>query len=169
MLEFKVHDGDRDVVLRFEHSLLSLSKWEEKNKKPFLMKGQKNPLELLEYFEDMLLPPEDDPNLIVLLKPEQLDRLSEYISESRTASSVPVDVKTIHDEETITSELIYYWFTALRIPFHPTETWHLSRAVMLVQITGYKQKPAKKRKPREVASEMLAENERRKKLFKTKG
>ncbi|HEU5091936.1 MAG TPA: hypothetical protein VFT30_04580 [Nitrospira sp.] len=169
MLELKVHDGEREVVLRFEHSLLSLSKWESKYKKPFMVVGQKSAREMLDYYECMLLPPEDDPDLLVLLDPEQMDQLTTYINEPQTASSVPDEGRKGGDGETITSELIYYWLSQMRIPFQPTETWHLSRIVMLVQITGWKQQPAKKRKPAEVYREWIAENERRKKLFKTRG
>lgn len=169
MLEFKVYDGDRKVVLRFEHSLLSLSKWESEFKVPFMTTRTKTPTEMFRYFECMLVPPEDDPSLVILLKPEDLETLSNYINESRTASSVPEDGKKQYDNEIVTSELIYFWLTAMRIPFHPTETWHVSRIVMLVQITGYKQQPAKRRRPREVMSDMIKENERRKKLFNTSG
>lgn len=169
MLELKVHDGDREVVLLFEHSLLSLSKWEEKFKKPWMTSAQKTSTELISYFQCMLLPPEDDPDLVYLLEPDQTDRLIEYMNEQRTASSVPDDGKRGVAEEIVTSELIYWWLTALRIPFQPTESWHLSRTMMLVQIAGYKQQPAKKRNPRQVMSDMLRENERRKKLLNTSG
>lgn len=171
MLELKVHDGDKVVTLRFEHSLLSLSKWEAKTKKAFLVKREKTPAELYLYFECMLLPPEDDPNLVVLINPEQMEQLTNYINEPQTASSVPIEEKKVIDEETITSELIYWWLAALRIPFEPTNSWHLSRTVMLVQIGGYKSQPEDKKKKR--AAPNMADwrriNEERKKKFGTNG
>ena len=170
MLELTVHHFDQDVVLRFEHSLLSLSKWESKYKKAFMTKVQKSNSELLDYFQMMLLSPEDDPDLVLLLSTEQMDELVEYMNTPQTASSVPEDGQRKIDDETVTSELMYFWLTALRIPFQPTETWHLSRLTMLVQITGYKQQPEKKKRfTRRTAQSWVQENERRKKMLGTSG
>jgi hypothetical protein len=167
VLEFKVHYDDGPVVLRFEHSLLSLSKWESRYKKPFLTDLVKTPTELFQYFQDMLLD-DQDPDLINLLSPEKFDRLGMYINEQLTASVVPA-AQQKYNSETITSELVYYWFTQLKIPFHPTETWHLSRALMLVQIAGYKSQPAKKRNPKDLMQDYMERNRRQRKLFETDG
>jgi hypothetical protein len=169
VLELKVHDGDREVVLQFEHSLLSLSKWESKTRQAFLTTRQKTPDEMIGYFQDMLLPPANNPNLVYGLSPTQIEELTNYINNSHTASSVPDEVASRYNPETITSELIYYWLVAMQIPFHPAETWHLSRLMMLVQITNFKNQPPKKRKASEVYSEWRRENERRKKMFNTNG
>ena len=169
MLELQVHDGEMEVTLQFEHSLLSLSKWEGRTQKPFLTTVQKSPSELVEYFQDMLVSPESDPNVVYGLNPGQLDRLSDYINESLTASSVPDDGPRKFNAEQITSELIYYWMSALRVPFYPTETWHLSRTMMLIQIAGYKQQPPKKRKPAEVMSDWRRLNDERKKKYNSNG
>jgi hypothetical protein len=58
--------------------------------------------------------------------------------------------------------------TALKINWE-AQDWHLSRLMMLVQITSYKQQPPKKRNPKQVMSDWRQENERRKKLFNTSG
>jgi hypothetical protein len=167
VLELKVHDGSREVVLQFEHSLLSLSKWEAKHKKPFLASTQKRPSEMIDYFECMLLPP-GDPAMVYILSPDQLDELSNYISDSQTASSVPSE-QSSGQRETITSELIYYWMVALKIPFQPTETWHLNRLMMLVQITYVKSTPPKKKSKSELMADFIRRNEANKKRFNTKG
>lgn len=169
MLELKVHDREHEVVLKFEHSLLSLSKWESKHKKPFMSRDQKTPTELFEYFQDMLLSPEDDPDLVYLLSPEQMDELGDYINQPQSASSVPDDGKKQINSETITSELMYYWLVAMKIPFQPTESWHVSRVLMLVQITNYKNQPAKKRRPAEVMADWRRINEERKQKYNTSG
>lgn len=168
MLELKVHDDDREVVLQFEHSLLSLSKWESRTKKPFMTSQQKTPTELIDYFKDMLLSPVD-PNYVLTLEPEQMDTLAKYINEPQTASKVPQQDKTAFNDEVITSELIYFWLTAMKIPFVPTEEWHISRVMMLVQITNFKNQPAKRRKPAEVMQDWRAINERQKKMLGTSG
>lgn len=168
MLELKVHDGDREVVLQFEHSLLALSKWEAKHKKPFLTTSARPPTEMIDYFQCMLVSPEVDPDLVYMLEPSELDDIANYMNDSQTASSVPRQPSKLAAEVT-TSELIYYWLVALKIPFQPTETWHLNRVMMLIEITNYKNQPAKKRKPSEVMSDWRAANERQKKMFGTNG
>lgn len=168
MLELTVYDSDREVVLKFEHSLLSLSKWESRTKKPFMTREQKSPEEYIEYFQDMLVSPEGQPDLVYLLGPKELESIRDYINESRTASSVP-EQKAEYNPETITSELVYYWLVGLRIPFHPVETWHLSRLMMLIQITSFKQAPPKKQKSADVMKDWARINEERLKKFGTTG
>lgn len=167
MLELKVLDEDREVILRFEHSLLSVSKWESRRKIAFLTNRQKTNEELIEYFQDMLLG-ETSPNLVFSLSPDQQTDLVTYMNTPQTASSVPDDGKKKFNSETITSELIYFWMVALKINWE-AETWHLSRLMMLVQIVNHKQQPVKKRNPREVLSDWSQQNEERKKRFGISG
>jgi hypothetical protein len=169
VLELKVHDEDREVVLQFEHSLLSLSKWEEKHKKPFLASASKKHEEMIDYFGDMLLNPEESPDIVYRLDPTQMDRLTDYINESRTASAVPEEKNVNGVVEIVTSELMYYWLVALEIPFHPVETWHVSRLTMLIKITNFKKQPAKKRNPKELLSDWASLNQRNKERFGTTG
>lgn len=169
MLELTVIDDGHEVVLQFEHSLLSLSKWEEKHKKPFLATTSKKHEEMVDYFQDMLLTPGVSPNLIYRLSPEQMDSLTDYINEERTASSVPADKSGNGVIEIVTSELIYFWLVTLEIPFHPVETWHLSRLTMLVKITSFKKQPPKKRNPKELYNDWREMDRRNKERFGTTG
>lgn len=172
MLEFKVLDGSDEVVLHFEHSLLSLSKWEEQHKKPFLSTQQKTPVELIDYFQCMLLTPDVDPNLVFALAPDQLERLSDYLNETRSASKIPESSggkAKAGPQEVVTSELVYYWMSALKIPFHPAETWHFSRLMMLVRIADFKQQPEKKRNPQEALADWREMNERNRARFNSNG
>jgi hypothetical protein len=153
VLELKVRDGEREVVLQFEHSLHSLSKWEAEHKKPFLSTTTKTATEMINYFQDMLL--SGDPDLIIRLSPQQLDYLANYINETQTASSVPPDDSKKGTPEIVTTELIYYWMVALKINWE-AQHWHLSRLMMLINITNYKQQPEKKRSTRELLSDWKA-------------
>lgn len=168
MLELEVENEGQMVKLQFEHSLRSLSKWESKFKVAFLAAREKTPSEMLEYYRCMLLSPDVDPDFVYLLNPDQMDQLIHYINESQTASSVPNEGPTQYNPEVTTSELVYFWMTALKINWE-AQDWHFSRLMTLIQITSYKQQPPKKRNPREVISEMRRENERRKKLLGTSG
>ena len=144
MLELKVFDGETDVTLKFEHSLLSLSKWESKTKVAFLATPTKTSSVMIDYYQDMLLG-DADPTLVFRLSPAQMDELSEYISDTQTASSVPAGTGSKQSPpEVTTSELIYYWLAELRIPFQPTESWHINRIMMLIQITNFKRQPPEK-------------------------
>lgn len=168
MLELNVQTDEGSVNLQFEHSLRSLSKWESKTRKAFLTSDPKPNTDMLLYYQCMMVTPGADPDLIYALSPKQLDDLSSYINENQTASSVPEETKSRYNSEITTSELIYFWMTALKIDWE-AQDWHLSRLMMLIQITGYKQQPPKKRNPVEVMSDWRKENERRKKLLGTSG
>jgi hypothetical protein len=167
MLELKVVWENQEYVLQFEHSLRSLSKWESKHKKPFQASREKLPSEMIDYFQCMLMTPGVDPSLVYACNPQQLDALANYINESFTASTVPEDRSGMNDE-VITSELIYFWMTALKINWE-AQDWHLSRLMMLIQITSFKQQPPKKRRVGEVMTDWRKENERRRQLYNTSG
>ena len=167
MLELKVYDGEHEVVLEFEHSLLSVSKWESKHLKPFMSRYTKTSTEMIEYFECMLLTPGVNKNLIYALSPQQLDDLANYINAPQTASSVPSQDSRLA-QETVTSELIYYWMVGMKINWE-AQNWHLSRLMMLIEITNYKLQPEKKRPMRETMAKWREANERQKKLFNTSG
>lgn len=167
MLELEVENEGKMIKLQFEHSLRSLSKWESKHKIAFMADREKTPSQMVDYYQCMLLSPVD-PNYVYLLSPVQMDTLTNYINEPQTASSVPPDGPPQYNPEVTTSELIYFWMVGLKINWE-AQDWHLSRLMMLIQITSYKQQPPKKRNPMEVISDMRRENERRKQLFNTSG
>lgn len=170
MLELAVYQGEERIVLQFEHSLLALSKWESRTKKAFLSTPTKTSSEMIDYYQDMLLG-DSDPDLVYSLSPEQMDRLTEYINDPMTASSVPPAGPGVNaPNEIVTSELIYYQMTALRIPF-VAETWHLTRLLMLIAITAYKSQPPdkNKRSKAETMADWRQINERRLKKYNTTG
>lgn len=168
MLELEVQTDEGTIKLQFEHSLRSLSKWEEETKKAFFGPQEKQPSDMIRYFKYMLRTPDVDPNVIYFCSPEQLEALRNYIDESRTASSVPQETKSQYNPEVTTSELIYFWMTALKINWE-AQDWHLSRLMMLIEITSYKQQPPKKRKEAEITKDWAEINERQKKLLGISG
>lgn len=109
----------------------------------------KNSHEMIDYFQYMLL--EGNSDNIYRLSPEQLDELSNYINDPASASSVPDTDDRRPSNEVVTTELVYYWMTALKINWE-AQYWHYNRLIMLIRITSYKQQPEKKRS----RSEMLA-------------
>lgn len=168
MLELKVNDGDIEVVLQFEHSLLSLSKWESKHKKPFMATPIKPHEEMIDYFWYMLLTPGYGPEIIYRLSPAQLEELSNYINDPMTASSVPSSGPKRPSGEVVTSELVYYWMTAMKINWE-AQHWHYNRLMMLIAITNFKQQPAEKQDKASLYEKFKAANQRNKERFGING
>ena len=167
MLEYTVIDGSDTVKLRFEHSLLSLSKWESKYKVAFSSTSVKPTDQMIDYYQFMLID-DVDPTLVYRLSPEDLDGLTKYINDPMTASSVPIQNESRGPKETMTSELIYYWMVELGIPFE-AERWHLNRLMTLIQITSFKKQPPKKQSPQKMLNDWREANAARKKQYGTNG
>lgn len=127
--------------------------------------------EMIHYYQDMLISPKADRDLIYMLEPEQLEAIGTYINTSQTASTVPQDGSQKAARETVTSELIYYWLTAMKINWE-CQDWHLTRTMALIEITNYKSQPEdkkNKKKPAETMDDWRAINERQRKMFNTSG
>lgn len=158
------------ITLQLEHSLVSLSKWESIHEKPFLGESEKSTEEITSYVECMLLtenPPED---YLDSLSAEHYAEIETYIGKKMTAtwfSELPGTPKP-RNSEIVTSELIYYWMTAFKIPF-ACETWHLNRLFTLIRICNLKQEKPKKMSRAEVAQRNRTLNEQRKAQLGTKG
>jgi hypothetical protein len=170
VLELKVYDRGNEVVLTLEHSLLSLSKWESKFKKPFLQGDPKTSDELLEYYRCMLTSPEHHPDLLYRLSPAQMEQLEKYLSDPMTATKPPPpdpDGKK-HTGEILTSEIIYYQMTELRINWE-AQTWHLNRLMMLIAHTAHRKQPPKKESKGSALSRWQEMNQRNRERFKSKG
>lgn len=133
------------VTLKLEHSLVSLSRWESKWKKPFL--SNKDPLtreELLDYIRCMTINQGVDPETYQYLGVKELKEIQDYIGDSQTATKIfDRRPNTTHRQETITSELIYYWMISCEIPSE-YEKWHLNRLLTLIKICNIKQHPDRK-------------------------
>ena len=128
--------------LRLEHSLISLSRWESKWKKPFLgndPEEQHSKQEILDYIACMSIDKTVDPRSIEWLDVESYKKILEYISDSHSATKVydRRPQRPGRKKETMTSELIYYYMIYYGIPFS-CEKWHLSRLLMLIRVCGIK-------------------------------
>lgn len=159
------------LELSFEHSLISLSKWESKYQKPFLGQGKKTTEEVFGYLECMCLTPGIAPEVFYKLAERDIDRINAYVESNQTATtfgSLPTDNNG--RAETITSELVYYWLVAFTIPFE-VETWHLNRLFSLIRICSIKSSNSKENKlsASQIADRNRRINEQRLKEFNTTG
>jgi hypothetical protein len=155
------------VVLELEHSLVALSKWEEKFKKPFLTKDPKTPEEILGYIEAMIVTAEYPKNIVYRMTRENLDEINSYIESSQSATTFKDVPKPKGPGETVTSELIYYWMVAFSIP-PAYENWHINRLFNLIRIANIKhsnQSGTQKMTP----TDRRKLNEERKRQYNTSG
>lgn len=158
--EFKIL---KDTKLKLEHSLVSVSKWEEKYKKPFLTEQSKTREETIFYIKCMTINNNVDDDVYNLITDEHISEVNEYIADEKTATWF-TDYENVHNNngEQVTSELIYYWMTINRIPFE-TQKWHLSRLMALIKICNIKNSPPKKMSERETLERYKQINEKRRK------
>lgn len=133
----------KECVLTLEHSLLSVSKWESKWHKPFLSQKEKTLEETYDYIRCMSLSSNVDPNIIKYIDRLNLKKINDYIEDPMTATTISKR-NSKPSREVITNELIYYWMTALNIPFDPCQKWHLNRLLMLIEVASIKNQPSKK-------------------------
>lgn len=157
-----------DVVLDLEHSLISLSKWESKHKKPFLSVTGKTTEEMFDYLQFMILTPEVDSNIVFTFSQKNIDTIQEYIDSSESATTFGALPKHKSPGEVVTSELIYYWMTLFNIPYE-CQYWHLNRLFALIRICNIKNSPQKKMSRRELAERNAAINAKRRQELGTTG
>jgi|SRR6478609_5672789 len=157
-----------ELVIDLEHSLVSLSKWEQKYLKPFLDEKPKTGEEMLYYFECMVLTPGITQKDLVRFSQANFQEVNEYIQSPATATTFYEPSTKGKRGETITSELIYYWMVTFQIPFD-AETWHLNRLFALIRVLNIKNGKQKKMSRGEVAHRNRMLNEQRRKDLGTSG
>lgn len=160
-------DG-KEVVLELEHSLVSLSKWESKYKKPFLGLGEKTVEETRGYVEAMFVDPNTPPEILEKLEKVHYDQINAYIEDSMTATTINEPKSQGAPREIITSELVYYWMTTYQIPWE-AEHWHLNRLFMLIRVFNNKNGKQKKMGRGELAAHNRRLNAERRAKYNTSG
>lgn len=168
------------VTLRLEHSLVSLSKWESKHKKPYLKENEsKTQEEILDYIKCMTVTQNVPDEVYALLTEQDMKKINDYIVDPMTATWFNENnansgsaQKTHRKKEQITSELIYYWMISYRIPMQ-CEKWHLNRLLTLIRIFSIKDAEANgktnKMSKRDILSQNRALNAARRHALGSKG
>lgn len=176
--EYTIETPEGDVLfgktpggtLLLEHSLISLSKWESKYKKPFLNNSEpKTKEESLYYIKCMTLNKGVSDDLYSSLTNSDIDKVNAYIDDSMSATWFNEESKgRRRGNGVITSELIYYWMVALQIPIE-LEKWHINRLITLIKICEIKQQDPKKMKKSEILARNRKLNAARRKRTGSKG
>lgn len=133
------------TMLTLEHSLISLSKWEEKWRIPFLGKDEKTMEQCIDYVRCMTLTKNVDPMVYNGLTIENFNTINNYIEAPMTATWFNDKDNPRFNREVITAEIIYYWMIALNIPFE-CQKWHLNKLMTLVRVCNIKNTPHKSTK-----------------------
>lgn len=158
------------VTLVMEHSLISISKWEAKWKKPYLSEEKKTTEETLDYLRCMTIHPADvDPMVYRAFSKANLDKVAEYVQDPMTATTIHTYDPRPPKKEVITSEIIYYWMIAQNIPTE-YEKWHLNRLLTLIRVCSIKNDPKQKKMSKAaIARQNRALNAARRKKYNTTG
>lgn len=159
----------KETKLTLEHSLVSVSKWESIWHIAYLTDKKKTTEQVLSYIECMTITQNVDKRIYKALSNEVIKEITEYINNPMTASSIveiPGSRQTTN--ETVTSELIYYWMFKLGIP-KDCEKWHLNRLLTLIKIYGAKEQPPKKMSKNEILKQNNALNAKRRARMRSRG
>ena len=152
-----------------EHSLLSISKWEAKWKKPFFSSEKEmTPALFKDYIKCMTITPNVNPLAYECITYAQLQEIRDYMADSRTATTIKTQ-PTSKSRRIITNEIIYYWMFAQNIPIE-CEKWHINRLMTLIEVSSIESNPKKKNMSRrEIAAQNAELNRARRKKYHTKG
>lgn len=159
-------------TLQLEHSLVSVSKWEAKWKKPFLGKEPKSPEETVDYIRFMTITQNVNPLIYSVIASDStlIEQVNKYIDDPMTATKfTKVEGKGMGNSgKSTTSEELYYMIAANQIPFE-VQRWHLNRLMVLLRIFDEKSKPKKKMRKGETAKRYRNINAARKARLGTHG
>lgn len=150
------------TVLEFEHSLVSLSKWESKYHKLFLTPDQRTEEEMFGYVKAMLLTPDVSDEVLSRLTEGQVNEINDYINDPMTATTIAeLPQAGPRSSERVSAELIYFWMSQYQIDMR-CENWHLNRLFTLIKIHHAKNQPEKKMNRQSRVQQMAELNAQRK-------
>lgn len=165
----------KEYTLQLEHSLISISKWESKWKKPFLDPRPGTPEKTLEetidYVRCMCLNSNVDPQAFQGLTNRNIQEVNQYINDKMTATwfseygSKQVGPGNI---QVITSEVIYAWMVQYNIPAE-YQKWHLNRLLTLIRVLNNLNGGQQKLSKNDLMKRNAALNAARRKKLNSKG
>jgi hypothetical protein len=168
--EFKT---EKELKIKLEHSLLSISKWESMWCKPFLSNDKKSAKEIADYIRCMTLTQNVPDYVYRTLPNSELQKIEDYLGKKSTATIINSSRTTKHTpsntfNKIITSEEIYYWMILYDIPFS-CEKWNLNRLLTLIQICAIRQSNQQKMSKGDILRSNAMLNAKRKAKLGTHG
>lgn len=172
MLKLHVGMNGESELIKLEHSLFSLSKWEAEKERPFFPHEPDATIsqeDMVDYFTYMILDRDDEEQVVRNMTADDFMKITEYINSSRTATTVrEIQNRKPGPKENVSSELMYYWMISFSIPFE-CDKWHLNRLITLIRVCSVKNAKPEKKTAKQRAQEMRDLNEERKRKFGTSG
>ena len=148
----------KEKTFHFEHSLASISKWEQKWHIPYLQENDKTEEQARDYIRCMCFEEIDELYLSIIVA-KYLNELNDYIKDPATATWFKEDNNQSHNRNNIiTNEVIYHMMTVHNIPFE-CENWHFNRLMTLIRVCNEKngeQKHMSKRETLEYQAQLNA-------------
>ena len=134
-------------VFKLEHSLISMSLWETEYERSFYYDPPKTAPEMISYIRCMTIKPEFKDEYVKYITVQNIQEVNEYIGRKMSASRPRKEEGPKRygkpRKEYITTEQIYSWMVAYRIPFE-TAKWPFNRLWNLIQFCqGQNKKPRK--------------------------
>lgn len=161
--------SDPPTILKLEHSLYSISKWESKWKKVFLDdKVQRTLEESIDYIKCMTINKNIDPSVYSRIRHIDLAKVDEYINDPMTATWFSKENRGAPSRKKVTSEVIYHWMIMNGIPFE-CDKWHLNRLLTLIRVCEAEQGKQKKMSKKDIMAQNRAINASRKAKHHSKG
>lgn len=161
--EHQIFIDEEEIEIDIEHSLYTISKWEEDYCKPFLS-DKIDEKDLLSYVPYMDLKGNIKDEVYERIKKDDnaLKLIVNYINAPHTATTFSKKGESGHGrgkKEVLTAEVIYYYMIAMEIPFE-CEHWHLNKLMTLIHVCGIKNDP-KKMSKKDTAAHYAALNKAR--------
>ena len=145
-------------ILKLEHSLLSLYKWESKHHVPFLENENLKESDIIDYIKCMTVNQVDD-KVYNYLTAQNVKEIKEYIEDPMTATTFydPFEKKEGEGQkkEIVTAELIYSSMIILNIPIDIFEKRHLNHLLTLIKVCREKQDPDAGKKNKVSQADMM--------------
>lgn len=172
VVQVQIGEGEQRMLVpvKFEHSLFTISKWEEKWHVSFFDDADKTEDQILDYIRCMIV---DDDDLVYLdrLTTDDVQTVLDYISDQATATKVYSDRPGNNmRRKNITSEVLYYQMFSRQIPME-CQHWHINRLIALIQVWDvYNTDPKSNKMSRKQTREWYSqENARRRARMHSKG
>lgn len=160
-----------DQVLKLEHSLVSISAWEEKWHEKFLNPNiQMTQEQVVDYIKCMTLNEDFPEEAYNFLSSEDVNQIKAYMEDPHTATTINSfgQNQKKYSNKVTTAEEIYYMMFSYGIP-KECETWHINKLLTLIEVFSVKNGGEKKMSTREIMQQNAALNAARKAKLNTKG
>lgn len=159
-----IYLDQKELVL--EHSLLSITKWEEKHHKAFISKEKKSTEEMIDYIKCMTLTQNVSDDVYSRLTQDNITEIQSYINDART--SLFFDEKNNVKNVSFPNEKFYYYMISLNIPFE-CQKWHVNHLISLIKYINEMNKPKRKGATSDELAKRRALNEMRRAQMHSKG